>query len=193
MQTDRQKEIIAASIVLIDEKGIQGLTIKNLAFAIGVSEPAIYRHFKNKIEILISILDFFNSEIKEMLIGVLEGTGTSIFKIEQLYKKHFQKFQHMPSLVSVIFSEELFRNEKILMEKIAGIIDQNNKALNAIIVEGQGKNEIRSDIPAMELSVITIGTLRMFVKRWQMSRYSFDLMEQGEGIINSMKQILKPI
>lgn len=193
MQTDRQKEIIEASIILIDEKGIQGLTIKNLAHAIGVSEPAIYRHFKNKIEILISILDFFQSETGDMLNDVLKGTGTSMMKIEQLYRAHFQKFHHMPSLVSVIFSEELFRNEEILMKKIAEIIDRNNQILTTIISEGQARKEIRSDIPVKGLAVITMGTLRMFVKSWQMSRHSFNLMEQGESIIQSMHKILKPI
>ena len=193
MQTDRQKEIIGASILLIDEKGIQGLTIKNLAHAIGVSEPAIYRHFKNKIDILISILDFFQSETEEMLIGVLQGSGTSMIKIEQLYRTHFQKFHHKPTLVSVIFSEELFRNEEILIKKIAEIIDRNNKTLVTIIAEGQAKKEIRSDIPVKELAVITMGTLRMFVKSWQMSRHSFNLVEEGESIIKSMKQILKPL
>ncbi|MCD4664213.1 MAG: TetR/AcrR family transcriptional regulator, partial [Bacteroidales bacterium] len=45
MLSDRQQQIIEESIKIIDEKGIQGLTIKNLSKAIGISEPGIYRHF----------------------------------------------------------------------------------------------------------------------------------------------------
>jgi AcrR family transcriptional regulator len=61
MLTDRQLEIIQTSIKLISSKGIQGLTMKNLSKEIGISEPAIYRHYDNKIEILVSILDYFSS------------------------------------------------------------------------------------------------------------------------------------
>ncbi len=46
--TVRQKQIIQESIQLIADKGIQGLTIKNISKSIGISEPAIYRHFDNK-------------------------------------------------------------------------------------------------------------------------------------------------
>lgn len=46
--TVRQKQIIQQSIQLIADKGIQGLTIKNISKSIGISEPAIYRHFDNK-------------------------------------------------------------------------------------------------------------------------------------------------
>ena len=57
--SDRQKEIIDVSLELIAEKGIQGLTIKNLAKKIGFSESATYRHYENKTQILIAVLDFF--------------------------------------------------------------------------------------------------------------------------------------
>ena len=41
----RQKEIIGAAISLIAQNGIEGLTTKALAAAVGISEPALYRHF----------------------------------------------------------------------------------------------------------------------------------------------------
>ena len=41
--SERQKEIINASLELIAESGIQSLTIKNLSKKIGLVESAIYR------------------------------------------------------------------------------------------------------------------------------------------------------
>ena len=43
--SDRQIEIMEAATARIDTYGIQNLTIKNLAADIGLSEPALYRHF----------------------------------------------------------------------------------------------------------------------------------------------------
>ena len=61
--TERQKEIVKTSIDIISDRGIQNLTIKNLSKKIGISEPAIYRHFKNKMEILLSVLSRFENQI----------------------------------------------------------------------------------------------------------------------------------
>ena len=58
MLTERQQEIWDHAIALISEKGIQGLTMKNLSKRLGISEPAIYRHYENKIDILVSLLDY---------------------------------------------------------------------------------------------------------------------------------------
>ena len=62
MLSERQEQIIKASIDLIDNNGIQGFTIKNLSKAIGISEPAIYRHFESKFEILATILEIFKRQ-----------------------------------------------------------------------------------------------------------------------------------
>ena len=50
--TKRQNEIIDAALKLTAEGGIQNLTVKHLADTIGVTEPALYRHFRNKAEIV---------------------------------------------------------------------------------------------------------------------------------------------
>ena len=68
--TEKQLNIIDASIELIAEKSIQGFTIKNLSQKIGVTDGAIYRHFKSKTEILQNILHSFQNEAKETLDNV---------------------------------------------------------------------------------------------------------------------------
>ena len=67
----RQIEIIEAATILIGQKGIQNLTTKNLAAEIGFSEPALYRHFKNKSDILQSVLVYYRVLMKEGLEKLL--------------------------------------------------------------------------------------------------------------------------
>ncbi|MEZ5149103.1 MAG: helix-turn-helix domain-containing protein [Bacteroidales bacterium] len=64
MYSERQQQIIDEAINLIDEKGIQGLTIKNLSKKYRYIRTCLYRHFKSKTDILLSILNDF----KEMAI-----------------------------------------------------------------------------------------------------------------------------
>jgi AcrR family transcriptional regulator len=67
MQTERQQEIVETALGLINEKGIQGLTIKNLSKKLGITEPAIYRHFVNKIQILIALLNLMKKNTSEII------------------------------------------------------------------------------------------------------------------------------
>jgi len=189
--TERQQQIINVSLELIAESGIQSLTIKNLAKKIGFAESAIYRHYENKIQILLAILDFFRQNTAMFFINQLNSNANALQKIETLFQNHFAKFTASPSLVAVIFSEEIFRNEKELSEKVTEIMNGNTANLKAIIEAGQNAGELRADIEAAHLAVIILGSLRMFVKKWQMSNYNFNLIEKGAEFTNSIKELIK--
>lgn len=191
MTTERQSEILEAAIDLIHKKGIQGLTIKNLAKSIGVTEPAIYRHFENKISILNAILDILKQDIGSILSKKLKPDATPLERIEQMFSNHFEFFKMNPAVASVVFAEELFRNEPSLTKKIAEVIEQNNKAIVATITEGQQRKEIRTDISAENLSTMIMGTLRLFVKRWQLTGYGFDLTGEGKDVARMVKLLLR--
>ncbi len=191
MKTERQQEIIDVALRLINEKGIQGLTMKNISREIGISEPAIYRHFENKIEILLAILDLFKESTREIFEKELHSCISATEKIEHLFTRHFERFAGNPSLVSVIFSEELFRGEPVLMKKIADVIDKNATILTQIIKQGQQNGEIRDDISADHLAVTVMGSLRLFVKIWQFSGYSFSIKEDGGKLLTSVKILIQ--
>ncbi len=190
MQTERQTQIIETSIEIISQKGIQGLTIKNLSKKIGISEPAIYRHFDSKTEILLTILNNFK-EMATFLGGLMKDNNSSAAeKIEFMFSRIIDVFSETPSLISVIFSEEIFKNEEILKKKIVEIMDMNEEIIEQIIQKGQNKGEVRTDINYKNLALIVMGTLRLRVKRWDLKDYRGDLKKESNDLINSLKIII---
>jgi AcrR family transcriptional regulator len=190
MHTERQQEIIETALGLINEKGIQGLTIKNLSKRLGITEPAIYRHFENKIQILVALFDLLKRNTSGIFESELNSDEPAVRKIERLFEKHFKSFAEMPSLASVVFSEEIFRNEEKLISKISEVIEHNNQTLHAILTEGQQNNEIRSDIEAGHLVIFIMGALRLFIKKWQFSGFAFNLEKEGTKLIESVKRLI---
>ena len=188
--TNRQMEIIDESIKLIAKGGIQELTIKNIANSIGISEPAIYRHFNSKIDILLSILSFFESNAKNLFQKIHSKNISNIKKIESVFLEHCKAFAKNPPLATVIFSEEMFINEKVLTEKESSIMKLHKKEIFEIIKKGQKNGEIRNDIPSEQLSFIILGTLRLTVTRWRLSNFSFDIKKEGRKMWNAIMTII---
>lgn len=186
--SERQKEIISASLELIAESGIQSLTIKNLSKKIGLVESAIYRHYESKTQILIALLDTIGEQTKYSN----EKKVDSIFEfIEEKLENHFLTFQKNPALVSVVFAEDLFQNEPQLVEKTRLKVEKSLSTLSELIQQGQQRREIRTDIDAGIISIMINGSLRMLVKQWKMSGYSFNLISRGEELIESYRLMLK--
>jgi len=190
MFSERQEQILEASINIIDEKGIQGLTIKNLSKAIGISEPGIYRHFESKTEILLSILNNFKEMAVILSEMMKEYDATSIEKIRFMFSKMLELFSESPSMVSVIFSEEIFKNEEVLKTKIVEILNLQGQTLESIILEGQSKMNIREDIDKKSLALIAMGSLRLLVKKWDLNNHNFDLGAEGNKLILVLSKVL---
>ena len=188
--TERQNEIIKASITLIAEKGIQGLTIKNLAKAIKVTEPALYRHFENKTAILLAILDSFKNLMPNASDVMQMQGNSSLENIHFIFNSYFENFSTTPELVSVIFSDEIFKNDKTLSEKIANLMENNEKLFCKIIKTGQKANEIRNDINSKHIAIMIMGSLRLLVKKWELSSYGFNLKKEGDKLYKSVKLIV---
>ncbi|MFO7914535.1 MAG: TetR/AcrR family transcriptional regulator [Candidatus Krumholzibacteriales bacterium] len=189
--TGRQIEIINAAVELIAEKGIQKLTIKNMANKIGVAEGAIYRHFDSKIDILLGILTRFQENKKSVMNALVSSdTDDPVIKLRCLFTEHFNNFTENPATAAVVFSEEIFQDDKRLSDMVYKIMKENQGLIRDTIREGQEGGQIRRDISAMQLSLLITGALRLLVTQWRLSGYKFDLIEEGDRLWETIREIV---
>ena len=56
--TARRAQIVAATVRLVGQYGLEGTTVSRIARAVGVSEMALYRYFENKTDMLAAALEY---------------------------------------------------------------------------------------------------------------------------------------
>ncbi len=189
--TQRQIEIIEAATQLIGEKGIQNLTTKNLAKQIGFSEPALYRHFKDKTEILKSVLIYYKENLSDGLSHINHSEITSLEKIKQMIEFQFKHFTKNPAVVMVLFSETSFQYNNTLAQVVAEIIIKKRAMVSQIIKNGQNQGDIRKDIKAEQLATVVMGSMRLTLLEWRLSDFSFDLLKKGKTLWETVYLLLK--
>lgn len=64
---EREREIVAATRLLLDERGLQEASIESIARAVGINKALIYRHFSSKEELYVVTLSSYLSELAERL------------------------------------------------------------------------------------------------------------------------------
>src|SRR5947209_8758294 len=69
----REREIVAATRLLFDERGLQDAAIEDIARQVGINKALIYRHFSSKEELYILALTTYLSELDGMLAAVDPG------------------------------------------------------------------------------------------------------------------------
>lgn len=190
--TNRQIEIMEAATNRISTFGIQNLTTKRLAEDIGLSEPALYRHFKSKNKILLSLLEYFKTEMKTRIQSlVFKSTDTAGDKLRAIFLSQLKAFTNKPAIVSVIFAEGIFHFEESLSSKVAEIMDMMQAFVIANVEEGQKNNQYNKLIAASTLTTIIIGAMRMNVLKWQLSKHETNLVKDGKTILEGILKLIE--
>ena len=189
--TKRQEEIIQVAIRLISEEGIQNLTIRRLAAGVGVTEPALYRHFKNKFDILDTILDCFEDKSDTVLAQLTDKDANSVDKIRIFIFDRIDRMTRNPHLARVVFSEEIFQDDERLSKKVLMIMHSHGQKLQQIVKQGQAEGMIRNDIEPIVMFRLIFGPVRLLIKQWCLSDFAFNLEAEGEKLWNGLKLILK--
>ena len=190
--TERQIEIIEAATARIDRHGIQNLTIKNLAADIGLSEPALYRHFKGKNDILLGLLNYFIMGMKNRINNIpVNPDATAGDELRTIFKSQLQAFTDKPAVVSVIFAESIFHYDEGLSYKVSEIMDLMHQYVNVNIEKGQKAGQYSKLINASTLTTIILGGIRMTVLKWKISGHKSNLMKDGKAVLNGILKMIE--
>lgn len=185
---ERQKNIIDEAMKIINETGYQSLSIREISTRVGISEPAIYRHFLNKEDIILGILSRFG-EFDTKLFNEMKMFEKPVDMIRHFINYHFTFLEKTPELTSVLLSEEIFSQSDLLKEKMLGIIKRRKNVLKDII-ENAKKQKSIVDVDTNELQTIILGYIRLLVLEWKLSNFSYSLVNRGKKAINAIETLM---
>ena len=154
----RREQIAEAALALVADQGVGALTARNVARAVGVTAPALYRHFPGgKADILASVLDLLDDVKTEGIRQALKEPGPALTKLRRCYDLHISVIERYRALPNLVLSDALWSDETHLRERLLQNHQRHQAEVAGIIRQGQPAGEIRDDIDADEIFVQFLG------------------------------------
>src|SRR5690349_7041748 len=110
---ERRAAIVSEAIRLFAEKGFRGATTRELASALGVTEPVLYQHFKTKRDLYAAIIETKSQEGMERSAGLqkhLQGDDDRAF-LSELANLILDHFEDDPCYTRLLLFSALERHE----------------------------------------------------------------------------------
>ncbi len=185
----RKEEVFEATLEIIYEEGKKNLTIRRIAEKIGISESAIYRHFKNKKDILRQLVEKVLEQGKEDFKEErFEGLKEHL---EFAIKSNFSMLEENPHLAAFLFHEDLFAEHPELMEKFQEYREEKMERIKDLVKKAQERGEVSEEVDPKTFSEIFIGSIYISIIEWRRKEFSYSLEEKAEEIINELSKILE--
>jgi len=189
--SDRQIEIISAAGKILTKSGVGGLTIKNLAKEMQFSESALYRHFTSKEEIIIAMLNYLAQDMDQRYTLAITSEHDIIQRFTAIFENQFTFFEKNSHFVVAVFSDGLMEESERINETILKIMAVKMKHLMPIISEGQHKKIFTNAITSEELIHIVMGSFRLLMFKWRIANFQFDIIRNGNNMVQSLLTIIK--
>jgi len=188
----RQAQIKEVVLEIISTEGLAKLSTKNLATKVGVSEGAIYRHFKSKKDILLSIVEdvYTNLVINQKEIANSEMV-TSI-KLYTFFCKQIQYLIHNKGITILLFSEATHTNDSNLKEKLLKILKAQKILLKQIVAEGISNGSWNKNIDINDFATLYMGIPVILNIEMVLNKENFNHEEFCNRMFSLLERILKP-
>lgn len=182
----RRESIILTAIDVINELGLQSLSLREVANREGISKASIFAHFKSKNELILAVLDHFTQYDGAMEQAIKSKKLESLDAIIYLVETYYTYFENYPAITSISQLFEVLRYEPEFSDKIKNILFLRGDYFRKLIEEAQAANQIRQDIDSQCLSDIIVGSLHYTCLRWRVEGYDFSLKDRTLYMLNSI-------
>ncbi len=153
----RQILIKEAVLDIISTEGISKLSTKNIALKVGVTEGAIYRHFKSKKAILLSII---NDVYKNLVIKQQDVASSNLEPEKKLFTFFCKQIQYLiknKGITILLFTEAAHANDSELKKQLLKILKAQKQLLIQIVQEGIDKNIWDKNLNLNDFSTLYMG------------------------------------
>jgi len=154
---ERQIEIKTAVLDIIRLEGIKSVSTKNIAKHTGLSEGAIFRHFKTKRDIMLSIID----DVSENMIERLKDISVEeISARERLFKVICKAISYLTEnngITILMFTEASQANDKEMIEKLNYVFNSHKDLVAKIINDGKTEGIWNNEIPVEDVTTLYMG------------------------------------
>jgi AcrR family transcriptional regulator len=158
----RERDILDAAEKLFMEKGFEGTSMDDIAAAVELSKPAIYRYFSNKedlymavayrsVEIVCSMMDRY---VKEGRTGIDKAyaTGRAFYDFYLKYPDQYRIMMNMPYIGSAV-------QDSFYLKKIRDATNSNLKLMCRAIDAGKKDGTLRDDFDTLMAAIYFMESL----------------------------------
>jgi AcrR family transcriptional regulator len=158
----RKQQIVETVLDLVAVHGTEALSFQLVADRIGVTQPAVLRHFPTKEALWLALMDW----LEQRLIGIYSSAGevdeageAALVVLSRMFLEHIRLIERYPALAKLVFSDHLRLQFPSLQARFGNIHKAYTARLSAVLDRAKSDGSVSATVSpgdgaAMFLSLV---------------------------------------
>lgn len=188
---ERKAQIVAEVLRLADEIGPDRLSTTEVARAIGISQPAIFRHFPTKGALWLAVAEDIADRLQSYWAATEAGATGPQARLKALIGAQLTAIAETPALPSILFSRELQVDNPALRDVFRGLLGAFQGRLVAVIRDLQAAGDLKRDVSPEDVAILLTSLVQGVAIRWTLGARGFALVPEGFRLFDVQMELLR--
>lgn len=159
----RREEILRAALSIVEQQGLDNLNTNAISAVIQLVPSAIYRHFKNKEEIIAALIDFIGERLQQNLQQAATQEGTALERLKCLFELHVKLLQEEPAIPRILYFLISSERNQELKQKMLAEINAYVYETKKLLLQGKKAGEINQAVDVTAAAMMFLGMIQPLV------------------------------
>jgi AcrR family transcriptional regulator len=149
---DRKQQIVETALELVAEHGADAVSAQLIADTIGLSQPAVFRHFPTKEAVWTAVIAWLQDRLADVWS---EARGDQqhpppIWVLRRMFLGHVELIMKYPGLAKVVFSDHIRHQYPSLHEQFHGLYRRYERKVTVLLEDAVRTSDLAptTDVPA---------------------------------------------
>jgi TetR/AcrR family transcriptional regulator len=162
---DRRREVVDAALALLADQPLEQLSTRQLARALGLSQPALFRHFRSREGILLAVVERARADLMAAVAAALAGEGDPVGQLRALVRTLLESVEARPGLPRLLFSLASPVDSPVRTALLALVASQRRLMVDRIVA-GQRGGAIEGGLDAGRAATHLAGLVQGVIFQW---------------------------
>lgn len=182
--SDRKAEIIGAALTLADELGPDRMTTNDVARAVGLTQPGVFRHFPTKHALWVAVAEHIAARLDEAWQDAIDTAASPEARLRGLVLAQFAQIEACPALPMVLFSHELNSDNPSLRTAFQALLMRFQKHLEGALRDMQANGGLRPTLATADAALFFTSLIQGLAIRHNLAGRTFSLVHEGERLFD---------
>lgn len=163
---ERREQILDATLRLLARTSLDALTTRELAAELGMSQPALFRHFVSREALLVAVVAHARASLEQLAVGIVDGPGPAAAQLRALGEALLAHVERSPGLPRLLFSSASPAAGPV-RDALRHVVGMQAALVAELCRQGQRDGDVAAAIDADHAATLFLGMIQGLVLRWE--------------------------
>src|SRR5215469_840242 len=190
----RKRQIVETVLELVAAHGTEAVSFQLVADAIGVSQPAVFRHFATKEAMWLAVMDWLEEQLVAIYAAVEEDPSQpGLLVLSRMFLGHVRLVERYPALAKLVFSDHLRLQYPSLQARFGRIHKAYSARLRAVLDRAKAQGEVCGSLVSEDAATMFLRLIQGLGFQFAIARLPIALLPEAERMLaNYLQGITAP-